>query len=367
MRVALWGTVAGLGGMQTNTRSMARMFLEKGCKVLILSSILDERAAGRPLPGENDDLIQAGATIVWLPARSGMGEKIRDLFRIAADIRQFQPDVLWGTGKSWYFGILPWFLPRGTRSVFFEGMSGERFGWIDPRWLVRFFCAEVVGQSPIVAQNFARSFHWRKSLSALPAFPEPLEKIAKLPKVQKRKVPLGAARAAFFGRLTEGKQAFWLVQQWPALKNFVRELHVHGRGPELVKIAAYIQRNRLQDRVRCFGEYPRGQAYVDLLASYDLTLLPTVFPEGAPLVLLESMACGVPFVANGIGGTPDYATGNPDCIIVSRQSQFNDGVRQLATMLDHGEIDQPRLQLYYLSKYTETALRERWLQYFRMP
>ena len=115
--------------------------------------------------------------------------------------------------------------------------------------------------------------------------------------------------------------------------------------------------------VRCCGAYPDGQAYADLLASYDLTLLPTVFPEGAPLVLLESMACGVPFVANGMGGIPDYATDNPDCVVVAQQGEFLDGVRRMVQALSREEIDQSRLQGYYRAQYSQAAIEKQWLSY----
>jgi glycosyltransferase involved in cell wall biosynthesis len=214
-----------------------------------------------------------------------------------------------------------------------------------------------------VAANFARTFGWRKKLCAIPAFPEPLEVTAKLPEVRRKTVPMGTARAGFFSRLVEGKQALWLVRQWESLKDMVGVLHIHGSGPEREPIEGFIRANGLGDRVRCIGGYPSGQAYADLLSTFDLTLLPTIFPEGAPLVLLESMACGVPFVANGVGGIPDYATDNPDCIVVPEQSQYLGGVRRMVEALARGEIDQGRLQRFYLARYSNFALAARWLDY----
>jgi glycosyltransferase involved in cell wall biosynthesis len=190
---------------------------------------------------------------------------------------------------------------------------------------------------------------------------------AKLPVVKRHGVPLGTARAALFSRLVEGKQALWLVRQWAALKDLVSVLHIHGSGPEKPAIETFIAEHKLQDRVRCCGAYPSGQAYADLLTRYDLTLLPTVFPEGAPLVLLESMACGVPFVANGMGGIPDYATGNPDCIVVPRQEAFLDGLNRMVDALSSEKIDQGRLQRFYLEQYSQAAIEKQWLDYLEKP
>lgn len=366
MKIVLFATIAGMGGIQMNGRGLARALLQAGCEVMVLSSVLNVGSGGTVKAGENDDLIAKGAEILYLPEMPGVSARLREVGRIVRAIRHFDPDVLLGTGTSWHFGILGMLLPSQVRKIFYEGMSGESNGWKDPRWLVRWFFDEVVGQSPRVAETFAKSFGWRKKLAAIPAFPAPLELIARLPAVQRRAVPLGTARAGFFSRLVEGKQALWLVRQWDTLKDLVSVLHIHGRGPEQEAIEAFIKTNGLGDRIRCCGAYPSGQAYADLLATYDVTLLPTVFPEGAPLVLLESMACGVPFVANGVGGIPDYATGNPNCTVVPDQSQFLDGLRRMAESLAQGDIDQPRLQQFYLATYSCAILEKQWLDYLKL-
>ena len=362
-KITLFATIAGMGGIQMNGRGLARTFLRAGYEVQVLSSVLNAASGGAVKAGENDGLIEMGAKIVYLPVQSGALQRGREFSRLVREVRAFAPDVLIGTGTSWHLGLLGLVLPRKVRKVFYEGMSGESNGAKDPRWLVRWFFNEVVGQSPRVARNFERSFGWRKRLTAIPAFPEPLEQTAQLPEARRHAIPLGTARAAFFSRLVEGKQALWLVRQWAALKDLVAVLHIHGRGPEQPAIEAFIAENGLQDRVRCCGAYPSGQAYADLLASYDLTLLPTVFPEGAPLVLLESMACGVPFVANGVGGIPDYATDNPDCLVTPRQEVFLDGVGKMVTALSHQQIDQGRLQRLYLHQYSQAAIGKQWLDY----
>lgn len=363
MKIALFATIAGMGGIQVHGRGLARTFLRAGHQVLVLSSVLHADSGGEVKPDENDGLLQMGAKIVYLPVQPSAFKRWREFSRLVREIDNFGPDVLIGTGTSWHLGFLGLRLPAKVRKVFHEVMSGESRGAKDPRWLVRCFFNEVVGQSPRVARNFEKAFGWKKRLAAIPAFPEPLELTAKLPEAKRHAVPLGTARAAFFSRLVEGKQAFWLVRQWAALKDLIGILHIHGRGPEQPAIEAFIEEHGLQDRVRCCGAYPSGQAYADLLSTYDLTLLPTVFPEGAPLVLLESMACGVPFVANGTGGIPDYVTGNPDCIVVPGQAAFLDGVRQMVDALSSERIDQGRLQRFYLALYSQATIEKQWLDY----
>jgi glycosyltransferase involved in cell wall biosynthesis len=154
------------------------------------------------------------------------------------------------------------------------------------------------------------------------------------------------------------------VSEWPRLKQFLGELHVHGAGPEEPVIRDLIARNKWQNTIFCHGAYPQGKEYAQLMASYDLTLLPTIGAEGAPLVLLESMACGVPFVATDAGGIRDYD--NPDCLITSatEPEEFLAAVEKITTRLARGEVDQPRLQQFYRSHFGHETLARKWLDMF---
>jgi glycosyltransferase involved in cell wall biosynthesis len=281
--------------------------------------------------------------------------------------------------------LLSLFLGIRVKKVFYEVMTGKynRMGF--SMLIIKLWFNELIGISPIVTQNLVSSLKWRKDLSVLPAFPEPLEITAQLPTAKQKTVPLGKAKAALFSRLAPHKQAFWLVQQWDILKDYLGELHIHGSGAEEGLIRDYIQEKGIGDRVKCWGKYPDGQAYVDLLGSYDMTLLPTIGAEGSPLVLLESMACGVPFVAYGVGGIPDYGYNNPDIIVVPPEPSLTDqareytssafegetkaflnGIRNIANKLSIGEINQTRLQRFYLDNYSYQVLKGKWLSYLKV-
>jgi glycosyltransferase involved in cell wall biosynthesis len=304
--------------------------------------------------------------------------------KLIKTVRGFSPDIYIATGTSLNASLLSLFLGIRVKKVFYEVMTGKynRMGF--SMLIIKLWFNELIGISPIVTQNLVSSLKWRKDLSVLPAFPEPLEITAQLPTAKQKTVLLGKAKAALFSRLAPHKQAFWLVQQWDFLKDYLGELHIHGGGIEEDLIREYIQEKRIGDRVKCWGKYPDGQAYVDLLGSYDLTLLPTIGAEGSPLVLLESMACGVPFVAYGVGGIPDYGTDNPDVIVVppepwlTQQARdytatslegeakaFLEGVKDMAEKLSLGKINQLRLQKFYFDGYSYTVLKKLWLSYLK--
>jgi glycosyltransferase involved in cell wall biosynthesis len=367
MRIMLSGKIFGRGGIQSHLRWLARALREAEVETLIIS--LDSDRLSPDCLKLQKNLQNLGVQLHTCTANFDRStpriwSKFQQLLEIKTLIDRFSPDIYLAVGTGWNLFVPPLLSQSIARRIFYEVMSGKPSGWQDSRWCVRGGFDEVIGQSPIVAKTFAQCFDWKKTVSAIPALPEPLELTATLPTITSNVVEFGQAKAALFSRLEPHKQAFWLVQQWDSLKDFLRELHIHGTGSEETLIRNYIEAREIGDRVKCFGRYPEGQAYVDLLSSYDLTLLPTIGAEGAPLVLLESMACGVPFVACGVGGIPDYGVNNPNVSIVPPDGKvFISGVKHMVHKLANSQIDQLQLQQFYLNHYSYKVLKNTWLSY----
>ena len=367
MRILLAGYVLGQGGIQSHLRGLSSALGEEGIETLVLS--LGNKKCSQEdlqaLKGLQNQRLRFISCTPYDTRDAPLGfPKLQRLVEIKTIIDKFSPDIYFTHGTGWNLFIPPWLSRSKTRLIFYEGMSGVPNGWRDSRWGVRWWFDEVVGQSPIVAKTFAKCFGWKKPVPAIPAIPEPLELTASLPKQTLKAVELGKARAALFSRLVPHKQAFWLVQQWDLLKDVLAELHIYGTGSEEQLIKDYIAARGLGDRVKCFGRYPEGQAYVDILSSYDLTLLPTIGAEGAPLVLLESMACGVPFVAYAVGGIADYGVDNPNVLIVPPEPDaFISGVTEMVHRLAQGQVNQAQLQQFYLEHYSYAVLKQAWLSY----
>lgn len=367
MRILLAGYLLGQGGLQSHLKWMTRALGEEGVETLALSlgSKVYSLDDFQTLQGLQNQRVRFISCIPYKTQAAPLSfPKLQRLAEIKTLIDEFSPDIYFAVGTGWNLFIPPRLSRSKTRRIFHEVMSGVPSGWRDSRWGVRWWFDEVVGQSPAVAKTFAECFGWKKPVTAIPAMPEPLEITASLPEPTLKIVELGQARAALFSRLVPHKQAFWLVQQWDLLKDVLGELHIHGSGQEEQLIRDYIASRGIGDRVKCFGRYPEGQAYADLLSSYDLTLLPTIGAEGAPLVLLESMACGVPFVAYGVGGIPDYGVDNSNVLIVPPEPDaFISGVKQMVHRLADGQLNQAQLQQFYLQRYSYAVLKKAWLSY----
>lgn len=93
------------------------------------------------------------------------------------------------------------------------------------------------------------------------------------------------------------------------------QLMLVGRGPLEGELRRKCAALGIEDTVRFVGPVPHDDL-PDWYRAADLTVLPSL-SEGVPNVLLESMACGVPFVASRVGGIPEIATEPLDRLVPS--------------------------------------------------
>ena len=174
--------------------------------------------------------------------------------------------------------------------------------------------------------------------------------------------PGGEIRLAFFGRLAGNKGLIPFLEVFREVAEGHRlKLDVHGAGEVAGEIEAKIAACGLAGRVRLMGRYPEGAEYSRLLASYHGLVLPSVETEGLPLVLLEAMACGLPFFSTAIGGIPDAAAGNPDVMVVPAEpSALRSGFEQWLAMLRSGSISNARLRNFAATRFSNEAFEEVW-------
>jgi glycosyltransferase involved in cell wall biosynthesis len=76
---------------------------------------------------------------------------------------------------------------------------------------------------------------------------------------------------------------------------------VVGDGPLRTELEVLVRRLCMDQNVRFLGFRSDPRALIELL---DVLVVPSL-TEGAPLVVLEAMAAGVPIVASAVGGIPD--------------------------------------------------------------
>ena len=147
---------------------------------------------------------------------------------------------------------------------------------------------------------------------------------------------------------------------------------VVGDGPLRGELTALARTLGLSERVRFLGHRSDAREVVGML---DVLVVPSL-TEGAPLIVLEAMASGVPVVASGVGGIPDQVRhgqegllvkpGDPDALgqaLVgllrdpARARRLGDaGLRRTETEFGHGTMVR-RVEAVY-----RTVLGPRWTE-----
>ncbi len=117
------------------------------------------------------------------------------------------------------------------------------------------------------------------------------------------------------GRIVPVKGLDVLVAATRRLASAVPGVRVYlvGDGPDAPRMRALVRRYGLDDVVHFVGMVPHDQLGRWYRAA-DVTVLSS-HSEGIPNVLLESMACGTPFVATRVGGVPEIADPSVDRLV----------------------------------------------------
>ena len=104
------------------------------------------------------------------------------------------------------------------------------------------------------------------------------------------------------GRMVPVKGLDVLLQAWEQVAVRGSTLYLVGEGPLEASLRKRVESASLSSRVRFVGSVAHD-ALPDWYRAADLTVLPS-HSEGTPNVLLESLACGTPFLASRVGRNP---------------------------------------------------------------
>jgi glycosyltransferase involved in cell wall biosynthesis len=110
----------------------------------------------------------------------------------------------------------------------------------------------------------------------------------------------------YLGRLAIEKGVDVLLQ---ALKLTDEQLDIAGTGPEEENLKQLAKELDLENRVIFHGQLT-GENLEKLKREAKAIILPSIWAENMPLVLLESLAYGKLIIASNTGGTPELIEDN---------------------------------------------------------
>lgn len=121
----------------------------------------------------------------------------------------------------------------------------------------------------------------------------------------------------FSGKLTKQKGVFFLVE---AAQNINAEIYILGDGPDretLENLALKLVTNNV-NFIGYLG-YDRRKELEAWYQRADVVVVPSIWDEPLPLVILEAMACGTPVVATRVGGVPTIIRDKYNGLLISEK------------------------------------------------
>jgi len=297
-------------------------------KILFLDTHSDIRGPlPKILPVMVDSLRGLGCEVVTRPwgqeksresllARLARGT--RDLMAIGKALRAAQFDVLFintahdirGFARDIPLLLMARYLGQQKATILFHGSQAERLLDHQQR-LLRFVTAWMLRLSASVfLLSSEEERAWRQF------YPHTHYHVVRLPIVPGPRNPeCGPARLTiscdlplllFVGRVIKEKGVLDLVEAMPlVLSELGCRLLIAGDGAARSAAERRVRELALNHAVT-FAGYLHGAALQQAYRLASVLVLPTYFPEGFPLVVIEAMEVGVPIITTHIRGVADW-------------------------------------------------------------
>lgn len=362
-RVIVSGTILGLGGIRTHLVLLCRVLRSKGNDVWIFATGSNWESSAIEV------LKKQGVKFILPPPALAAAKRLATCYstlswpflvpRSAASLYCI------GAGRSHL--LLNRFRPKGAVSINHEIVAPPGIRSSAAECAVRLDA--TIANSEKVAASM-RAWWPGKPIQVIPF----LTSDATMPvPTQRSRRPGAPLRVVYLGRLVEQKRPDQLVKRWPELTRHPAlsgaTLDVYGNDPTglmLKRLREFASQNCLSGQINLHGKYELAELDRILEAS-DLVVLPSLW-EGLPLVLVEAMLRGVPFVATAAGGTEELGQGNPDvCVTGLEWEDFERGLKQTAVALKRGDIQPKRLHAWAEKHYGFDPVSEKWLRCLQAP
>lgn len=156
---------------------------------------------------------------------------------------------------------------------------------------------------------------------------------------KKFNIPENTKLFLYLGRVESPKRVCDIVDAFSLFRESETRarLMIVGDGTELSNIKDLIQRRRLQNDVYVMGAIMREQL-PEIINCADVSILYS-HNEGSPLSIKESLACGVPVVANPVGDIPEVIVEGFNGFIFNGKDNCS-----LAKLLSRAIVDAPKLK-----------------------
>jgi glycosyltransferase involved in cell wall biosynthesis len=357
VRIVAMGCTDGHGGLQTHYKQLVEFLVGEGHEVGVIN-------VGDELSTKATGITFSHTMPQFTPSLTAKLKKLYRFWKARRAAVRFAPDVFLGTASGRGYAKIAEALPRNTFKVHQE-VAYE----IPESDSLRIYMAQrfdaIGAQSESIKSVYRSRVGASKPVAVLPCFAASLscDRLPPVPRVE------DALRFCFFGRLASNKGIGEFLQAFSEVAEEIDAIFdIYGDGQERRALEDVVQRMNLTERVKLLGRYPDGAEYAKLLTSYHCLILPSRGYEGLPLVLLESMSCGLPYLATNVGAIAEASAGSEDLMLMeTNHSGMVDGVRRCAELLRSGTVSGGRLKKFYEMRYAPDVLQGSWRKMLEEP
>jgi glycosyltransferase involved in cell wall biosynthesis len=359
-KILLMGHTDGQGGAQTAFKKLCEFTLQEGhdVKIIVLS---DSKLSQQPF--QREELL---GRIAYTGSRVRLAfKKTIGVLNVGIKAWRFRPDVFVCVGLNNSSNIVAKFLGKHCFKAGQDFIANRTID--DPTWVTsRKTMDGLVVQAPSMLAYWKQKESNATNINWLPCFPEaPVDGILQ----QRRNSSKVIIKLGYFGRLAGNKGLDLLLSALaePGMPKNLR-LDLWGKGQEEAALKRLTTELGIAPMVNFSGAYPSGVEGAKLMASYDGMVLCSTGMEGLPLILLESMAYGVPFLATNVGAIKDCCIDNPDAILVEpNQERIVEGLKQMITKIEQGQFNAQRHRTFYTKTFSGTVMGARWRAFYEDP
>ena len=340
-----------VGGVESHILRLCRVLVSTGAEVLFVTRNSTE---GVPVLEALRD-IRVRCLSTPFANRGGRASTLWSMVAWQAQIRD-KVDVLYTFDTTWFAVFLSRFVkPDGYVIGTHAGPPHLEREYVHPatRQILNGFLVESASQVEA----------YRSLGVPIGAIPH-LANVCGAPRWRQRKID--TLRVAFMGRLDRNKGMYRLLNVWPSLQIQPATLHIYGDGRERLGLEKEVRSLGLDENIRLMGAWTPEELPA-IMDKTDLVVLPSEY-EGFPLVLLECMAFGVPFVTSDVGAISSLAEDNPDVRVVPLENRaIASAIQEMAIGIRSGEIRGDRLQEYHRKRYGQEELTRQWVSALMEP
>ncbi len=362
MKILTIGPSGGFGGLETHFKLLNCFLVNEGYSVF-QCHVFKKGYQSHIRVDRNDNQIFA------LYSFKGIIDKTRAIFDMLLFIykaRIFNPDIVISSAIGFRYVIIGLLISRKSVKLYQE-VIGDIPLYDLLRTLMVFSYSNVACQSEKISQRVKIAVKPKPRITTLPCFCNPIGERYQLS--AKKPTQYETVRFCYVGRFASNKG---LVQMMEAFCNancyYKSELHVHGSGPLLVTLSKLKCDIDVANRIFIHGAYSGDHQLASIMSNMHGLILTSQFKEGLPLVLLESMSLGLPFLATNICGLPDAAKGNPDCLLCEKDEiSIRDGIDLMYDKLKLGHFNNLRLREFYAKKFHTSIIKSQWRAFLKSP